>query len=107
MTSIILYLLGVIGYVITPMLYDNKVNIYCIQLICVGLMVCQYIINNTGKRKKITVFYIGEQSYCGKKVIVCEDAYYYMCPKCMADSFEIGKSYTVKINPSGDIIKLY
>ena len=107
MTSIILYLLGVIWCVIAPMLYDNKINVYYIQLICVGLIVCQYIINNTGKKKKITVFYIGKQSCCGKKVIVCDDAYYYMCPKCMADSFEIGKSYIVKINPSGDIIKLY
>lgn len=107
MISIILYLLGVIGYVIAPMLFDNKINVYCIQIICVGLIVCQYILNNTGKRKKITVFYIGKQSCCGKKVIVCDDAYYYMCPKCIADSFEIGKSYTVKINTSGDIIKLY
>lgn len=64
MISTVLYLLGVIVYVIAPMLFDNKINVYCIQVICVGLIVCQYIINNTGKRKKITVFYIGEQSFC-------------------------------------------
>ena len=107
MVSTVLYLLGVIVYVIAPIVFDNKINVYCIQVICVGLIVCQYIINNTGKRKKITVFYIGEQSFCGKNVIVCDDSYYYMCPECMVDSFEIGKSYTVKVSNSGDIIKLY
>lgn len=39
MISIILYLLGVIGYLIAPMLFDNIINVYRVQILCVGLMV--------------------------------------------------------------------
>lgn len=107
MISIVLYLLGVIICVIAPMLFKDRVDMYLVELIGVGFMLCQYILNHAGKKKKITVFYIGKQSIYGKKTIVCDDMYYYMCPEDMIGSFEKGKSYTVKINNSGDIIKVY